>query len=121
MKHMVKGRTFGRKRNQRKALLKTLLGSLVMYEKITTTEAKAKEIKTFVDQVINKAKEARLNQDRKVALLRQINQIVPAMAAKKLLSDFSDKFESRQSGYTRVIKLEPRKGDGARMAIIEFV
>jgi large subunit ribosomal protein L17 len=101
--------------------MKTLLGSLIIHEKVTTTEAKAKEVKLFVDQVINKAKEARSNADRRVTLLRQLNQEVPAMAVKKLSGDFMERFESRQSGYTRVVKLEPRKGDGARMAIIEFV
>lgn len=121
MKHRIAGRTLGRKRNQRKALIKTLLGSLIMFERITTTEAKAKEIKNFVDQIVNKAKDARSNEDKKVALLRQLNQALPAMAAKKMLSDFSDRFVSRTSGYTRVVKLEPRKSDGARMAIIEFV
>lgn len=121
MKHRVAGRTLGRERNQRKALIKTLLGSLVMYERITTTQAKAKEIKDFIDQVVNKAKEARVNKDRKVSLLRQLNQDLPTMAAKKILGDFAERFTSRQSGYVRVVKLEPRKTDGARMAIIEFV
>lgn len=121
MKHRVAGRTLGRERNQRKALIKTLLGSLVMYERITTTEAKAKEIKNFIDQVVNKAKEARNDNDRKVALLRQLNQDLPTMAAKKILGDFAERFSSRNSGYVRVVKLEPRKTDGARMAIIEFV
>lgn len=92
-----------------------------MHERITTTQAKAKEVKNFIDQVVNKAKEARTNVDRKVALLRQLNQDLPTMAAKKMLSDFSQKFESRDSGYVRVVKLEPRKTDGAQMAIIEFV
>jgi len=92
-----------------------------MFERITTTEAKAKEIKNFIDQVVNKAKEARSNADRKVSLLRQLNQDLPTMAAKKMLGDFSERFEARKSGYVRVVKLEPRKTDGARMAIIEFV
>ncbi len=121
MKHKVAGRTLGRERNQRKALIKTLLGSLVMHERITTTQAKAKELKHFIDQVVNKAKIARTNEDRKVALLRQLNQDLPAMAAKKMLSDFAERFESRGSGYVRVVSLEPRKTDGAKMAIIEFV
>jgi large subunit ribosomal protein L17 len=121
MKHRKQGRILGRSRNQRRALVKTLLGSLIVHERITTTEAKAKEIKSFIDQVVNKAKEARNNPERKVALLRQLNQQLPEMAAKKLSGDFSERFASRQSGYVRVVKLEPRKGDGARMAIIEFV
>lgn len=92
-----------------------------MYERITTTEAKAKEIKNFIDQIVNKAKVARGNADRTVSLLRRLNQDLPTMAAKKILSDFVERFESRASGYVRVVKLEPRKTDGARMAIIEFV
>ncbi len=121
MKHRVAGRTLGRERNQRKALIKTLLGSLVMHERITTTEAKAKEMKNFIDQVVNKAKEARSDEDRQVALLRRLNQDLPTMAAKKILGDFAERFAGRESGYVRVVKLEPRKTDGARMAIIEFV
>jgi large subunit ribosomal protein L17 len=121
MKHRVAGRTLGRERNQRKALIKTLLGSLVMHERITTTTAKAKEIKNFIDQVVNKAKEARSNEDKKVARLRQLNQDIPAMAAKKMLSDFAERFSSRESGYVRIMKLEPRKSDGASMSVIEFV
>jgi large subunit ribosomal protein L17 len=121
MKHRIAGRILGRKRNQRKALIKTLLGSLVLYERITTTEAKAKEVKNFVDQIINKAKKSRQDETRRVALLRQLNRDLPTMAAKKLLGDFVERFESRTSGYTRVVKFEARKSDGARMAIIEFV
>ncbi len=121
MKHRHSGRVLGRVRNQRNALIKTLLGSLVMYEHITTTEAKAKEVKNFIDQVINKSKVARADTKRRVAMIRHLQRQVPAMATKKLLSDFGTRFEGRTCGYVRVIKLEPRKSDGAHMAIIEFV
>lgn len=86
-----------------------------------TTEAKAKEIKNYIDQVINKAKTARNNTERRVAMIREIQKYIPAVATKKLLSDFGARFEGRTSGYTRVIKLEARKSDGAKMAVIEFV
>lgn len=121
MKHRHSGRVLGRVRNQRNALIKTLLGSLVMYERITTTEAKAKEIKNFIDQVINKAKLARADSTRRVAKIRELQREIPAMATKKLLGDFSNRFENRKSGYVRVIKLDPRKSDSAHMAVIEFV
>lgn len=121
MKHRKQGRILGRSRNQRKALIKTLLGSLIMHERITTTEAKAKELKNFIDQIVNKAKQAQEKPERKVALFRQLNQHLPLMAMKKLSGAFVERFSSRQSGYTRIVKLEARKGDGARMAIIEFV
>ena len=112
MKHQKKGRIFGRERNQRNALMKTLLGSLIMHEHMATTEAKAKEVKNFIDQLVNKAK---------VARIRDLRKHIPLMAVKKLMGDFTNRFETRQSGYVRVIKTEARKSDSARMAIIEFV
>lgn len=121
MKHRHQGRVLGRVRNQRNALIKTLLGSLVMHEHMTTTEAKAKEVKNYIDQVINKAKVARNTPERRVAMIREIQKYVPMMATKKLLSDFGARFEGRTSGYTRVVKLEQRKSDSAKMAVIEFV
>jgi|SRR6185369_794899 len=121
MKHRHSGRVLGRERNQRNALIKTLLGSLVMHEKITTTEAKAKEVKNFIDQVINKAKIARTDEKRRVAMIRQLQKEIPVMATKKLIGEFGVRFDARKSGYTRVVKLEPRKSDSAKMAIIEFV
>ncbi len=121
MKHRHQGRVLGRERNQRNALIKTLLGSLVLHEHIMTTEAKAKEIKNYIDQVVNKAKTARNDAVRRIAMIREIQKYIPAIATKKLLSDFSARFEGRTSGYTRVVKLEQRKSDGAKMAIIEFV
>ncbi len=120
MRHLKKGRKLGREKDQRKALMKTMMGSLVMYEKITTTEAKAKELKTRVDRVINKAKKAK-DASSKVTAIRNLDNNIPKMAIKKLLGDFKKKFEDRNSGYTRIIKLAPRKTDGARMAVIEFV
>ncbi|MFZ3031558.1 MAG: 50S ribosomal protein L17 [Candidatus Moraniibacteriota bacterium] len=121
MKHRHQGRVLGRERNQRNALIKTLLGSLVLHEHIMTTEAKAKEIKNYIDQVVNKAKTARTDAVRRIAMIREIQKYIPAIATKKLLGDFSVRFEGRTSGYTRVTKLEARKSDGAKMAVIEFV
>lgn len=121
MKHRATGRKLGRIKKQRVALLKTLLGSLIVKEKITTTEAKAKEIKPKIDRIITKAKKMRADETKKVAVIREISKYIPAMAVKKLSGEFLDRFESRQSGYTRIVKLVPRKSDGAKMAVIEFV
>lgn len=121
MKHQKKGRKFGRVKNQREALLQSLLGSLIMKEKIETTEAKAKETKGLIDQIINKAKKADKESAAKVAILRDLRNSLPLQAVKKLNGKFLEKFEKRNSGYTRVIKLAKRKSDAARMAIIEFV
>jgi large subunit ribosomal protein L17 len=121
MKHKKVGRKFGRVRSQRKALLRTLLGSLMMNEKIKTTEAKAKEIKSIIDPIINKAKVAKKDSAKKVAILRDLRISIPVMAVRKLSGSFCEKFEARNSGYTRVVKLPPRKSDSAKMAVIEFV
>lgn len=120
MQHLRKGRKLGRVKNQRAALLKTLLGSLVMAEKIETTEAKAKEIKGMIDPIINKAKKTAIA-ERKISIIRDLKTSIPDKAIKKLTGSFLDKFSGRASGYTRVIKLSPRKSDSARMAVIEFV
>lgn len=92
-----------------------------MHERITTTEAKAKEIKNFIDQIVNKAKVGRNDSVRRVAIIREFQGMIPEMASKKLLGDFGARFEGRVSGYVRVVKLDPRKSDAAKMAIIEFV
>ena len=121
MKHLVKGRKFSRVRKQRKALIKTLLGSLIMKEKITTTEAKAKEIKPLMDKIVTKVKRMSADETKKVAIIRDLRKELPIMAVKKLSGDFIEKFSGRNSGYTRIVKLMQRKSDGARMAVIEFV
>jgi large subunit ribosomal protein L17 len=121
MKHKHAGRVLSRGRNQRRALIKTLLGSLILRERITTTEAKAKEIKNFIDQVVNKAKIGRNDVARRVTIIRELQSMLPAVAVKKLVGDFGVRFETRLNGYARVVKLERRKSDSAKMAIIEFV
>jgi large subunit ribosomal protein L17 len=120
MKHLQKGRKLGRVKNQRTALFRTLLGSLIMKEKIKTTEAKAKEMKAKIDKIINRAKLVK-QEEKSVAIMRDLRVKIPLMAVKKITGSFLDKFSKRNSGYTRIIKLEPRKGDAARIAIIEFV
>lgn len=121
MKHLVKGRKFSRVKKQRTALFKTLIGSFIMKEKITTTEAKAKEIKPMVDKIITKLKKISKDETKKVAVLRDIRKELPLMAVKKLSGEFAQKFATRTSGYTRIIKIGQRKSDGASMAVIEFV
>jgi len=112
----------GRERNQRKALIKGLLASLILHGRIMTTEAKAKETKDFIDQLVNKAKKAKKNDAGSLSMVRMVRQRLPKDAADKMLSEeFVSRFAGRESGYTRVIKVEARKGDGARRAVIEFV
>lgn len=120
MRHLKSGRKLGRVRRQRKALIKTMLGSLIMREKISTTEAKAKEIKREVDKIITKAKKTKISEKR-IAVIRDLRRYIPLLAVNKITGEFLDKFSERNSGYTRIIKLAPRKSDGARVAIVEFV
>ena len=95
MRHRVKGRKLSRIRKQRRALMKTLLGSLILREKITTTEAKAKEIKPLIDRLINRAKRSKEN---KTAIIRELSKKLPAQAVKKASGEFLNKFEGRTGG-----------------------
>lgn len=121
MRHLHEGRKLHRVKRQRKALLKTLLGSLIMEEKIKTTEAKAKEAKRLIDSLIGKAKKSGQG-EKKVATLRILKKSLPAMAAEKICQeDFLSRVAKRNSGFTRVTRIAPRKSDNASLAIIEFV
>ncbi|HWQ59703.1 MAG TPA: 50S ribosomal protein L17 [Candidatus Fimivivens sp.] len=122
MNHRKSGRILSRNRNQRRALFRTMFVSLVLHERIETTLAKAKELKDKVDPIVNKAKRGNADETKKVTAIRELRRTLPATTVSKLLSpEFISRFEGRESGYTRVVKLEARKGDGAEMAVIEFV
>lgn len=109
------GRQLSRDVNERKALFKGLLNSLVLHESIRTTHAKAKSIKGDADKLITKAK-VRGEQSR-----QYIQAIVSQEAVTKLISDLAPRFSNRNGGYTRIIKLGKRLGDNAPMVIIEWV
>ncbi|PJE73514.1 MAG: 50S ribosomal protein L17 [Candidatus Terrybacteria bacterium CG10_big_fil_rev_8_21_14_0_10_41_10] len=115
MKHAKKGRKFGRERDQRKALMKSLVFNLVKDEKIKTTEAKAKELRPAIEKIITKAKTDNL------ASRRLVSSRIGQIAAKKVFDKIAPKYKDRNGGYTRIIKMAPRKSDASRMAIIEFV
>lgn len=110
-----------REKDGRRALLKTMLGSLIMRERITTTLAKAKELKNQIDQLVKLGKTAQADTKRRVANLRLLRGRLSLEATKKIAGDFALRFQSRQSGYSRVVKLDRRKGDGAEMAVIELI
>lgn len=115
MKKRKIGRKFSRKKDQRKALLRNLASSLILHEKIKTTEAKAKETKRVVEKFITTSKKQTL------AARRALLASLPKKTVQKLMEELAKRYEKRQGGYTRVIKLGPRKSDGAKMAIIELV
>lgn len=114
MRKNVFGRQFKRDANERKALFKNLLTSLVVNEKIQTTEAKAKAIKASADKLVTKAKTGGQN------ALRLIEADVNHDAAIKLIDDLGVRFANRAGGYTRIIKMGKRVADNAPMAIIEW-
>ena len=115
MRKRNKGRILSRPKSQRVALLKTMAGSLFLHEKIITTEAKAKELRSVAEKYITRAKINSLANRRVLA-----KEISPKIL-KKLIDEIAPKYLQRQGGYTRIIKTGPRKSDSARMAIIELV
>lgn len=117
MRHHNTKRKFGRKKNLRNALMKSLVLSLIIKGKIKTTEAKAKELKPYVEKMITLAKKNTLAGKRTTASRLYNNKKV----VKKLFDDIAPKYSERKGGYTRIIKLGVRKSDSAKLAQIEFV
>mgnify|MGYP001570254308 CR=1 FL=1 len=115
-RHGYKGRKFGRERDQRRALLKGLATSLVMEERIETTLPKAKELVRYIEKLITKAKRGDLANRRMV-----ISGLGTQTAAFKLVDQIAPQLTGRTSGHVRVERTRLRVGDGAQMAIIEFV
>jgi len=115
MKHLKKNRKFGRTADYRKAFLSNLVNSLILKERIKTTEARAKEIKPFIEKMVNSAKKETL------AGRRLLLKTLAIKSVNKLLKDLAPRFKERHGGYLRILKIANRKNDGARMALIEFV
>ena len=109
-------RKLGRDSSARKALFSSILTSLFRHERIETTEAKAKEIRGLADQLITLAKRGDLSA-RRQAIARLADEDI----VRKLFDEIAAKYADRQGGYTRILKLGPRRGDAAPMVIIELV
>lgn len=116
MRHRVAHRRLGRTTEHRIALLRNLAASLIVHERIRTTEAKAKELRPFVEKLVTLGKRDSLHARRRALSILPRKEVV-----RKLFSDVSPRFAERPGGYTRILKLGPRQGDGASMAFIEFV
>jgi len=116
MKHHAGMRKLGRERNARKALLRSLATNLIRDGRIKTTEAKAKELRPFIERLITHAKKDTISAKRLVA-----SRLGGEAKSKKLFTDIAPKYADRNGGYTRVIKMPTRAGDESRMAFIEFV
>ncbi len=115
MRKRKRGRKLSRKRNQRKALLKALAFALISNERIKTTEAKAKEVSRVAERFITRAKKGDL------ASRRFLLKFLPERLVKKLIEEIAPIYKERKGGYTKIIKLGPRKSDGAKMAMIKLV
>ncbi len=116
MRHLVAHRKLGRNPGHRKALLRNLVISLIEKERITTTLQKAKEARSMAEKMITLGKKGSLHHRR--LAYRFLTKKTPL---KKLFDEIAPRFSERPGGYTRIIKLGTRKGDGAEMAILEFV
>jgi len=118
MRHHNTNRKFGRFRNQRKALLRSLAISLIEHEVIKTTEARAKELRPYIEKIVTKGK------NDSVWSRRLLNSKLGSggeSSVKKIIEVISPRYKDRQGGYTRITKLETRQGDGSLTVQIEFV
>lgn len=116
MRHQKAGRKFGRNPSQRKALFRQQAISLIMNERITTTEAKAKELRGIVEKLVTIAREDSEHHRRLV-----MSKIDNEAATKRLFDVVAPRFEETPGGYTRISKLGLRRGDAAPVVLIEFV
>jgi large subunit ribosomal protein L17 len=112
----------GRDASARKALFRDLVTDLFLYERIQTTEAKAKEVRSIAEKLITKAKKGDLHARRQVAAyVRRETVDGQQDAIQKLFSELAGRYSERAGGYTRILKLGPRRGDAAPMVYLELV
>lgn len=116
MRHRVAGRKLGRRGEHRLAMMRNMSTSLLDKEKITTTLAKAKELQRFAEKLVTLSKRETLHARRLVA-----RHVHDRAVVAKLFDTLSARYASRPGGYTRILKLGPRRGDNAEMALIELV
>jgi large subunit ribosomal protein L17 len=143
MRHKKAGRQFGRDTSSRRAMLRNLAANLITHERIETTDAKAKELRRVAERLISKAKRlgkvaytpnAELSPGDRAKRLhaeRLVSSFVPRFGVdaagekidivEKVMTHLTRRFETRPGGYTRITKLGPRRGDGAPLAMIEFI
>ena len=116
MRHRIAGRKLGRPTGHRRAMFRNLVTDLLNYEKITTTEAKAKEVRGLAEKMITLGKGGGLNSRRQA-----LSFIIDKKATDKVFTELASRYAERPGGYTRIIKLGPRLGDNAPMVQLELV
>lgn len=147
MRHLKSGRKFDRSPSSRRAMFRNLAANLILHERIETTDAKAKELRRVAEKLVTRAArlgkaaytvQAELSPAEKAKRLhatRLVGSFVGRFGTRtlpggelekvdlveKLFTDLAKRFEGRPGGYTRIIKMGPRRGDGAQMAVIEWV
>jgi large subunit ribosomal protein L17 len=146
MRHRKQGRQFGRNTSHRRAMFRALTANLVLHERIETTDAKAKELRRVAERLLTQAirlgdvaytpddKLSPADKARRLAAARQVGRFLQRFGVaqdgdqsrkvdlvEKVFVDLAKRFHGRAGGYTRIVKLGPRRGDGAPLCIIEFV
>jgi large subunit ribosomal protein L17 len=121
MRHRIGGRQFGLPSDQRQALLKGLLRSLIIYKRIETTETRAKDIRPMIERLVTKAKDDTVHSRRIARTYIGGHSADDEDIVKELFTVIAPQFKDRTGGYTRMAKVGVRRGDAAPMVIVEFV
>jgi large subunit ribosomal protein L17 len=121
MKHRIGGRQFGLPSDQRRALLKGLVRSLIIYKQIETTEARAKDLSSIVEKLVTRAKDDTVHSRRIARTFIGGHSADDEDIVRELFTVIAPRFEGRNGGYTRMAKLGVRRGDGAPLVVLQFV
>ena len=116
MRHHISGRKLGRPTAHRLLMLRNMTTDLIRHESVRTTDAKAKEVRRMTEKVITLGKKGNLHH-RRQALAILTDEVV----VNKVFEELGSRYKDRKGGYRRIIKLGPRKGDAAEMAVLELV
>ncbi|HEY97045.1 MAG TPA: 50S ribosomal protein L17 [Dehalococcoidia bacterium] len=116
MRHRIAGRKFGRRTGHRLALYRNLVTDLLKHESLVTTEPKAKEVRGIAEKMITLGKKSGLHSYRQA-----LSFIMDKKVTEKLFADLAPRYKERPGGYTRIVKLQPRLGDGAPMVKLELI
>ncbi|MCX6811177.1 MAG: 50S ribosomal protein L17 [Candidatus Berkelbacteria bacterium] len=116
MRHRLHGKKLGRKRGHRRELIKNLITSLILYEKIITTETKGKIVKGEVEKILSLAKKKDLHSRR--LILARLNS---KLAVSKIFEDLNKQFKNKKSGFARIVKLDNRLGDNSPQVLVELL
>ena len=116
MRHKFGNKKLNKTSEHRKAMIQNMLNSLIKYEQITTTLPKAKVLKPKADKIITLGKKGNLSHRRQVLAFVTEEQMV-----RKVFDDLAARYTDRTGGYTRIVKMENRKGDGSPMALLELI